>query len=78
MRNIAMSTTVRLSDTMIHEAQVFGRIYNRSAPKQIEYWSKIGKIAEENPDMTFEDIRTLLIALEEKKLGLVEEFKFSS
>jgi len=73
-----MSTTIRISETMIHEAQVFGKIYNRSVPKQIEYWSKIGKIAEENPDITFEEIRKLLIALEEKRYGLVEEFKFSS
>jgi hypothetical protein len=53
-------------------------IYNRSIQKQIEFWSRIGKIAEENPDLTYEQICDLLFALEEKKRGDVEEFKFSS
>lgn len=73
-----MTTTIRISDSIIHDAQIFGKIYNRSVPKQIEFWSRIGKIAEENPDMTYDEIRGILFALEEKNLGDVEEFKFSS
>ncbi|NQW85022.1 MAG: hypothetical protein HQ450_13845, partial [Alcaligenaceae bacterium] len=34
-------------------------------PKQIEYWSQIGKIAEENPDLPFFMIRDILIADQE-------------
>ncbi len=73
-----MTTTIRISDSIVHDAQIFGKIYNRSVPKQIEFWSRIGKIAEENPDLSYEEIRMLLFALEEKKLGDVEEFKFLS
>lgn len=73
-----MTTTIRISDSIIHDAQIFGKIYNRSVPKQIEFWSRIGKIAEENPEMTYDEIRGILFALEEKNLGDVEEFKFSS
>ncbi|MBY0500581.1 MAG: ParD-like family protein [Alphaproteobacteria bacterium] len=73
-----MTTTIRISDAIVHDAQIFGKIYNRSVPKQIEFWSRIGKIAEENPDLSYEEIRMLLFALEEKKLGDVEEFKFLS
>jgi hypothetical protein len=47
---MAMSTTIKLSDELIAEARRYGDVYSRSAPKQIEYWSRIGKIAEENPD----------------------------
>ncbi len=73
-----MTTTIRISDSIIHDAQIFGRIYNRSVPKQIEFWSRIGKIAEENPDMSYDKIRELLFALEEKNLGDVEDFNFTS
>jgi hypothetical protein len=73
-----VTTTIRISDSIVHDAQIFGKIYNRSVPKQIEFWSRIGKIAEENPDLSYEEIRMLLFALEEKKLGDVEEFKFLS
>lgn len=39
---------------------------HRSVPKQIEYWSRIGKIAEENPGLTFAMIRDILIAEQEE------------
>lgn len=73
-----MTTTIRISDTIVHEAQIYGKIYNRSVPKQIEFWSKIGKIAEENPEMSYDEIRMILFSLEEKKFGDVEDFKFST
>jgi hypothetical protein len=77
-RRKIMTIAIRISDSIIHEAQICGKIYNRSVPKQIEFWSKIGKIAEENPDMTYDDIRSILFALEEKNAGAVEVFTFSS
>lgn len=73
-----MTTTIRISDEIVHDAEIFGKVYNRSIPKQIEFWSKIGKIAEENPDMSYNEIRDILFALEEKNAGLVEDFKFST
>lgn len=42
----------------------------------IEYWSKIGRIAEENPEMNYSFIRELLIGLEELKYGKVEPYDF--
>ncbi len=71
-------TSIRVSSEIIQQAQTYGKVFNRSAPKQIEYWSRIGKLAEENPDLTYEDIKNLLLALEEKHLGHVEEYKFES
>jgi len=73
-----MTTTIRLSDSIVHDAQIFGKLYNRSVPKQIEFWSRIGKIAEANPEMSYNEIHEILFALEEKNVGDVEEFKFSS
>jgi hypothetical protein len=53
---------------------VFGGIEHRSVPKQIEYWSQIGKIAQENPDLPFSLIREILIADQEPVIG---EYVFS-
>lgn len=70
-------TMVRISMEMMRDAKAYGKAYNRTPPKQIEFWSKVGKIAEENPNLTFEDIKLLLLSLSEKEEGKVEDYKFS-
>ena len=44
-------------------------------PDQIEYWSRIGKLAEENPDLPSEFIKGTLLGLQEIKDGDVREDK---
>lgn len=61
-----MASTVKLSEELIAEARAYGKVYSRSTPKQIEYWFKIGKIAEENPDLPYNFIKQILLAKEEK------------
>ena len=51
-----MATTIKLPDELIADARRYGKVYSRSAPKQIEFWVKIGKIAEDNPDMPYEKV----------------------
>lgn len=69
-----MSTPVKLSDSLIAEAKRYAEVYSRSVPKQIEHWSKIGKIVEENPDLPYDFIRSALLALEEVEGGKVSHF----
>ena len=45
-----MSTAVKLSESIVTQAKVSSKAMSRSVAKQIEYWAKIGKVAEENPD----------------------------
>ena len=71
-----MSMAVNLSDEIVQVAKAHSKVCHRSMAKQIEYWARIGKTAEENPDMTYEDIKAIFLSLEEKKLGLVEDYKF--
>jgi hypothetical protein len=52
---------------MIHEASIYAPVFSRSIPKQIEHWAKIGKIAEENPDLSYEFIKDIMLSLEESK-----------
>jgi len=62
-----MSVAIKLSDTLTQEAKRYAAISHRSVPKQIEYWSRMGKLAEENPDLSFSFIKETLLALEESK-----------
>lgn len=71
-----MSTAVRLSNELTDQAKIQAQAFNRSIAGQIEFWSKIGKIAEENPDMTYSFIKDLLIGKEEVKAGKVEPYNF--
>ena len=68
---------VKLSDKLIKLARQDGGIYHRSIPKQIEYWSTIGKIAEENPDLPYSFIKDILLAKKEVADGHVTPFEFS-
>ena len=68
-----MSINVKLSETLVDQARRYAVIEHRSVPKQIEYWSQIGKIAEENPDLPFSVIRDILIADQEDPVG---EYRF--
>ena len=69
-----MPINVKLSENSVAQAKVYGAIEHRSVPKQIEYWSKIGKLAQENPDLPFVLIREILSADQEPVMG---EYVFS-
>lgn len=71
-----MAMAINISDELALSVKSYSKVCNRSMAKQIEFWTRIGKTAEENPDMTYKDIQGILLSLEEKKLGLVEEYKF--
>lgn len=77
VRRGVMASTVRLSENMVAEAKVIAKALNRSVAGQIEYWAKVGKIAEENPDLTYEFIKALLIAGQEAEQGSLEPYSFS-
>jgi hypothetical protein len=68
-----MAVNVKLSEDLVNQAKHYARVEHRSVPKQIEYWSQIGKIAAENPDLPFSVIRDILIADQEEAVG---EYQF--
>ena len=68
-----MSGNVKLPENLVDSARQKGAVERHSAPKQIEYWSQIGKIAVENPYLPFSVIREILVADQEEA---VDEYKF--
>lgn len=71
-----MPTAVRVSDELVSEARKFSKVDHRSLTGQIEHWAKIGKCAEENPDLTYDLIKEILIGMEELDRNEKSEYKF--
>jgi len=73
---IIMPIAVRISDDLVKKARARSRALNRSVAGQIEYWAKIGEIAEDNPDIPFSFIQEILIGIEQVKEGEVTPYIF--
>ncbi len=71
-----MSRVIRISENLAGQAKVRSSVENRSMTAQIEYWAKIGKIAEENPELPFTFIKEILLGMEELKSGENAEYAF--
>jgi len=71
-----MATGVRISEKLVSEARKFSRVDHRSLAGQIEHWARMGKCAEENPDLTYLLIKDIMIGLEELEQGEKTEYKF--
>ena len=55
-----MAKAIKLSDELVTDAAIHGNAQHRSAPRQIEYWARIGKLADENPDLPLGFITLIL------------------
>ena len=71
-----MALSVKLSENIISEAKIISKALNRSVSGQIEHWTKIGRIAEENPDLTYDFIKNILIAQQEAHMRKLEPYVF--
>jgi hypothetical protein len=71
-----MATAVRISEDLVNEAKRFGRIDHRSLAGQIEHWARLGKCAEENPDLPYSLIKEIIIGLDELEQGVKTEYQF--
>ena len=71
-----MGMAVRISDKLVSDAKIQSKVDNRSLTGQIEYWAKIGKIAEENPDLPYTFLKEILIGLEQLDSGQGIEYTF--
>jgi len=68
--------SVTIADPLAEAANIQAEICHRSVDEQINYWARIGHCAEENPDLSFEFIKTVLNAREEMLAGEVEPYLF--
>jgi hypothetical protein len=71
-----MAVAVRLPEEIVKDAQKYASLSLRSVPKQIEYWYRLGKIADENPDLPLDFIKGVLEGKAEMEQGEVSAFSF--
>jgi hypothetical protein len=71
-----MAIAVRISDKLAHDAKLLCKVESRSITAQIEHWARIGKCAEENPDLTYSLVKEILIGIEELEQGESSEYTF--
>lgn len=69
-----MATSIRHDDEFVNNAQIYAKISKRSVPKQIEHWAEIGRIAEDNPDLSYEFIKQAITATAEIEAGRVTKY----
>ena len=60
----------------MNEAGKYALTYARTIPMQIEHWVRIGKVAEENPDLPYSFIEDILKGKAEMDNGNVSLFEF--
>lgn len=60
-----MGRNVKLSDALVAEATILAKRDHRSVPKQIEFYFRVAKAAEENPDLPFKFVLDVMNSLEE-------------
>jgi len=71
---LEMSTVIRVSDDLATVAKARSGAEQRSMAGQIEYWAKVGRIAEDNPDLPYAFIKETLIGVDEIEAGLGEDY----
>jgi len=74
---VQMATnSIRLDQKLIEKATIIAKALNRTPPKQIEHWAKIGEMMEDNPDLPYEFVRQAIIAQAERDAGKLEAYDF--
>lgn len=71
-----MPTAIPLSELLIEEAKPYAQAMNRSVAEQIEYWARLGKVSEQNPDLPIPMLQDLLVSMEEVKAGNLSAYQF--
>jgi hypothetical protein len=71
-----MPTAITLSELLIEEAKPYAQAMHRSVAEQIEYWARLGKVAEENPDLPILMLQDMLVSMEEVKAGNLSAYQF--
>ncbi len=56
-----MAVNVKISEEMHDAAYTSAKAFNRTLGRQVDYWAKIGRLAEQHPGLTFELLQKLML-----------------
>jgi len=68
--------SIRLNQELVERATIMANAFSRSPAKQIEHWVKIGEMMEDNPELSYEFVRQVIISKAEKEAGKLESYHF--
>ncbi len=71
-----MSAVISLSNPLIEDARLHAKASGRSVSEQIEYWTRLGKAVEDNPDLGTDMIQDLLAGIKDIKLQKLAPYHF--
>ena len=69
-------TAINVSEQRVEEAKPVAQATHRSVSEQIEYWARLGKVAEENPDLPIHMMQDILASIEEVKASNMNVYQF--
>ena len=72
-----MFKRVHLSPDLVQAAQVSARQNQRTIADQIEFWVRLGRAAEENPDLSSQMLVDLLIGIEDINQGNIRPYSLN-
>lgn len=67
---------VELPDDLMRAAMIHPASEHRSLAQQIEYWARLGKVAEENSDVPIQVLQDTLASLDDIKVGNLSPYQF--
>jgi hypothetical protein len=70
----ASTKPIRISSEMYNLAHMTAEAACRSTSGQLEYWARLGRAAEDNPDLPIDFIKDILISKRQSR-QLAEVFK---
>jgi len=73
---LAVPTAIHLPELLIEQAKPAAQAMHRSVAEQIEYWARLGKVAEENPDLPINMLQDMLVSMEELKSDYLSKYRF--
>ncbi len=70
------TASIRLESSLVEKAKIMAQVLDRSVPKQIEHWAKIGEIMEANPELSYQFVKQALIAQAEAEADQLVPYEF--
>ena len=72
-----MFKRVPLSPDLVQAAQVSAQQNQRTIAEQIEFWVRLGRAAEENPDLSSQMLVDLMVGIEDIKQGNIRPYNLN-
>lgn len=70
------TSSIRLNQDLAEKATIMAKAFNRTPPKHIEHWAKIGEMMKDNPELPYEFVKQAIITRDEREAGNLETYNF--